>query len=108
MLNRCSLVSVACSVPARHQTDCCSVPSPPKTLCPVQVETFEVVKVNLYNTLGALATVMDEAQLDLLFKKFEGSRSRPLSDTLRLFSLLQRLVVSDSRVRPHCPILTAC
>lgn len=65
-----------------------------------QVETFEVVKVNLYNTLGQLATVMDDVQLDLLFKKFEDSRSRPLPDTLRLFELLQRLVASDTRVRP--------
>lgn len=57
-----------------------------------------MVKVNLYNTLGQLATVMDDAQLDLLFKKFEDSRSRPLPDTLRLFELLQRLVASDTRV----------
>ena len=57
-----------------------------------------MVKVNLYNTMGTLATVMDDEQLDLLFKKFEGSSSQPLPDTLRLFELLQRLVASDSRV----------
>lgn len=66
-----------------------------------QVETFEVVKVNLYNTMGTLATVMDDEQLDLLFKKFEDSHSRPLPDTLRLFELLHRLVASDSRVAPY-------
>ena len=74
------------------------------------METFEVVKVNLYNTLGQLATVMDDAQLDLLFKKFEDSRSRPLPDTLRLFELLRRLVASDTRVRARSsfPVLCPC
>ena len=57
--------------------------------------------MNLYNTMGTLATVMDDVQLDLLFKKFEDSHSRPLPDTLRLFQLLHRLVASDSRVGPQ-------
>ncbi len=64
-----------------------------------QAETFEVVKANLYQSLGQLATVMDDAHLDFLFQRFESARSRPLPDTLRLFGLLQQLVLSDSRVR---------
>jgi hypothetical protein len=66
---------------------------------PWQAETFEVVKSNLYSSLGQLATVMDDKHLDFLFKRFESARSRPLPDTLRLFELLQRLVLSDTRVR---------
>ena len=63
-----------------------------------QAETFEVVKANLYQSLGQLATVMDDQHLDFLFQRFESARSRPLPDTLRLFGLLQQLVLSDSRV----------
>ena len=58
-----------------------------------------MVKSNLYSSLGQLATVMDDKHLDFLFQRFESARSRPLPDTLRLFELLQRLVLSDARVR---------
>ena len=70
-----------------------------------------MVKANLYQSLGQLATVMDDAHLDFLFQRFESARSRPLPDTLRLFGLLQQLVLSDSRVRAvvHyvCPLPVA-
>ena len=77
-----------------------NVPPPLITLpcTSLQAETFEVVKANLYQSLGQLATVMDDAHLDFLFQRFESARSRPLPDTLRLFGLLQQLVLSDSRV----------
>ena len=67
-----------------------------------------MVKANLYQSLGQLATVMDDAHLDFLFQRFESARSRPLPDTLRLFGLLQQLVLSDSRVGGLGPGRLAC
>lgn len=64
-----------------------------------QADTFEAVRVNVYNLLGSLAMRLGGRQLDLMFGKFESRGCGvPQGDAL-LLGLLRRLAESDKEVR---------
>ena len=66
--------------------------------CTVQVDTFEVVKNNIFDMLGDLAQDFNNEQLDSLFSKFEACSSRPVTDAMKIMDVMRRLAASDTKV----------
>ena len=64
----------------------------------VQPDTFEAVRINLFNMLAELAQAFNEEQLDFLFKKFESSAVRCDADNKQGMLLLFRLAKVDVQV----------
>lgn len=63
------------------------------------MDTFEVVKNNVYAMLGDLAMDFTDAQLDSLFHKFQGCTDWPLADTMKILALMRRLAAADNEVK---------
>jgi hypothetical protein len=63
-----------------------------------QEDTFEGVKVNVYQILGDISASFSHQQMDMLFSKFQAAKSRPVPDTLLLLELCRRLAFSDKQV----------
>jgi len=67
--------------------------------CVVQPDTFEAVRINVFNMLAELAQAFNEEQLDFLFKKFESSAAQCDADNKQGMLLLFRLAKVDTQVR---------
>lgn len=75
----------------------------------LQPDTFEAVKINVFNMLVELAQTFNEEQLDFLFKKFESSASRSNSDNKQGMLLLFRLAKYDQQASPgYVPLYLLC
>lgn len=61
------------------------------------MDTFETVKNNVYDMLGALAQDFNAQQLDALFSKFEGCSGG--QDATKIMDLMRRLAKSDTKVK---------
>ena len=68
----------------------------------MQPDTFEAVRINVFNMLAELAQAFNEDQLDFLFKKFESSASRKDADNKQGMLLLFRLAKVDTQVSVEC------
>ncbi len=66
--------------------------------CVVQPDTFEAVRINVFNMLAELAQAFNEDQLDFLFKKFESSAAQCDADNKQGMLLLFRLAKVDTQV----------
>lgn len=66
--------------------------------CVVQPDTFEAVRINVFNMLAELAQAFNEEQLDFLFKKFESSAAQCDADNKQGMLLLFRLAKVDTQV----------
>ena len=67
----------------------------------MQPDTFEAVRINVFNMLAELAQAFNEEQLDFLFKKFESSAARSNADNKQGMLLLFRLAKVDTQVSTH-------
>jgi hypothetical protein len=63
-----------------------------------QEDEFEGVKVNVHQILGDISASFSDAQMDMLFSKFQAAKSRSVPDTLLLLELCKRLAESDAKV----------
>jgi len=66
--------------------------------CVVQPDTFEAVRINVFNMLAELAQAFNEEQLDFLFKKIESSAAQCDADNKQGMLLLFRLAKVDTQV----------
>ena len=66
--------------------------------CVVQPDTFEAVRINVFNMLAELAQAFNDEQLDFLFKKFESSAAQCDADNKQGMLLLFRLAKVDTQV----------
>ena len=64
----------------------------------LQVDTFEVVKNNIFDMLGDLAQEFNSEQLDSLFSKFETISARPVTDAMKIMDVMRRFAASDTKV----------
>lgn len=64
----------------------------------MQVDTFEVVKNNIFDMLGDLAQEFNSDQLDSLFSKFETISARPVTDAMKIMDVMRRFAASDTKV----------
>ncbi len=69
----------------------------------MQPDTFEAVRINVFNMLAELAQVFNEEQLDFLFKRFESSAARCDADNKQGMLLLFRLAKVDTQVSATWP-----
>jgi hypothetical protein len=53
----------------------------------------------VYQILGDISASFSNAQMDMLFSKFQAAKSRSVPDTLLLLELCKRLAESDAKVR---------
>ena len=64
----------------------------------MQPDTFEAVRINVFNMLAELAQLFNEEQLDFLFKRIESSAARCISDSKQGMLLLFKLAKVDVQV----------